>query len=323
MLVSQQLQLLPATLDIPPGRLKLDNLIPWRPKNKVVVVMGATGTGKSRLSIDLATRFPAEVVNSDKMQVHEGLDIVTNKITEEERKRVPHHLLGVVDPNVDFSASDFCDRALIAMEKILSRGQLPVIAGGSNSYIEALIDDVDYWFRSKYDPCFLWVDVATPVLHQYVSERVDRMVKNGMIDEVREFFSVNGDYKQGIRKAIGVPEFDTYFRAEPFLDEESRAMLLKNAIQEIKNNTCKMARRQLEKIHRLRNVKKWKIHRLDATEVFYRKGKEADEAWEELVAGPSTEIVAQFLYSDATKAKLAARSLFRPLKDYIAQCLVA
>ncbi|GLU07518.1 hypothetical protein SLE2022_244740 [Rubroshorea leprosula] len=298
MLVSQQPQLLPATMNIPPGRLNLDNFIPWRPK--VVVVMGATGTGKSRLSIDLASLFPAEIINSDKMQVHEGLDIVTNKVTEEERKRVPHHLLGIVGPNADFTASDFCDRASIAMEKILSRGRLPIIAGGSNSYIEALIDDVDYQFRSKYDPCFLWLDVKSPVLHQYVSERVDRMVKNGMIDEVRKFFSVNGDYKQGIRKAIGVPEFDMYFRLEPFLDEESRAMLLKKAIQEIKNNNCKLAHRQLEKIHRLRNVKKWNIHRLDATEVFNRKGNEADEAWEELVAGPSMEIVAQFLDSDAT-----------------------
>ncbi|GKU86632.1 hypothetical protein SLEP1_g1133 [Rubroshorea leprosula] len=300
MLVSQQPQLLPATMNIPPGRLNLDNFIPWRPKKKVVVVMGATGTGKSRLSIDLASLFPAEIINSDKMQVHEGLDIVTNKITEEERKRVPHHLLGIVGPNADFTASDFCDRASIAMEKILSRGRLPVIAGGSNSYIEALIDDVDYQFRSKYDPCFLCVDVRTPVLHQYVSERVDRMVKKGMIDEARKFFSVNGDYKQGIRKAIGVPEYDMYFRLEPFLDEESRAMLLKKAIQEIKNNNCKLVHRQLEKIHRLRNVKKWNIHRLDATEVFNRKGNEADEAWEELVAGPSMEIVAQFLDRDAT-----------------------
>ncbi|XVF32617.1 hypothetical protein REPUB_Repub17cG0097800 [Reevesia pubescens] len=284
-------------LDIPSGVLKSDFFNPRRQKEKVVILMGATGTGKSRLSIDLATRFPAEIINSDKIQVHAGLDIATNKITEEERCGIPHHLLGVIHPNSDFSATNFIDMASHAMASIVSRSQLPVIAGGSNSYIEALVDDKDFRFRSKYECCFLWVDVEMPVLHQYISDRVDKMVENGMVDEVRSFFYSNANYGRGIRKAIGVPEFDKYFRAEPFLDKQGRAKLLEEAIQEIKRNTCKLACRQLEKIHRLRNKKNWKIHRLDATEVFRRRVKEAGEAWEELVAGPSTEIVAEFLYN--------------------------
>ncbi|KAL0419923.1 UNVERIFIED_CONTAM: Adenylate isopentenyltransferase 3, chloroplastic [Sesamum radiatum] len=112
--------------------------------------MGATGTGKSRLSVDLATRLSAEIINSDKMQVYHGLDIVTNKITDEERCGVPHHLLGVVDPESDFSAANFRTMASISMRSILSRGQLPMIVGGSNSFIEAL---ADMNFRSKYE-CF-------------------------------------------------------------------------------------------------------------------------------------------------------------------------
>ncbi|GLT91820.1 hypothetical protein SLE2022_096910 [Rubroshorea leprosula] len=76
-------------------------------KDKVIFVMGAAGTGKSRLAIDLATRFPAEVVNSDKTQVFKGLDIVTNKVTEEECRGVPHHLLGFVDPDAIFTSADF------------------------------------------------------------------------------------------------------------------------------------------------------------------------------------------------------------------------
>ena len=73
--------------------------------------MGATGTGKSGLAIDLATRFPAEIVNSDKTQVFKGLDIATNKVTEEECKGIPHHLLGVVEPGSNFTATDFRIRA--------------------------------------------------------------------------------------------------------------------------------------------------------------------------------------------------------------------
>ncbi|GMP25515.1 hypothetical protein CsSME_00002343 [Camellia sinensis var. sinensis] len=149
-------------------------------KNKVVFIMGATGTGKSRLSIDLATNFPAEIINSDKIQMYRGLDIVTNKITNLERQRVPHHLLGEFDPDSDFTARDFCYHALEAIEKIIRSGRIPIIVGGSNSFIEALVEDPDFKFKSQYDCCFIWLDVSLPVLHSFVSKRVDQMVDAGL-----------------------------------------------------------------------------------------------------------------------------------------------
>ena len=106
-----------------------------RPKEKVVLVMGATGSGKTRLSIDLATCFPSEIINSDKMQVYSGLDVVTNKATKEEQRGIPHHLLGTQNPNKEFTASDFCDMASHAIESITNREKVPIIVGGSNSYI--------------------------------------------------------------------------------------------------------------------------------------------------------------------------------------------
>ncbi|GAA0163263.1 RNA processing factor [Lithospermum erythrorhizon] len=273
---------------------------PWQ-KEKVVVVLGATGTGKSKLSIDLATRFPAEIVNSDKMQVYKGLDIVTNKITSEETKGIPHHLLGVIDPNSDFSSSNFCSMASLSLQSITRRGQLPIIVGGSNSFIEALVDDEheNQEFQSRYECCFLWVDVSIPVLHSFVSDRVDKMVERGLVDEVRKMFNrgKGKDYSRGIWRAIGVPELDYYFKVEPFLSSEGRSKLLEEAIDEIKNNTCKLACRQLEKIKRLKNEKKWKVHRLDATQVFRKHGKHADEEWENSVMDPSIRIVERFLYN--------------------------
>lgn len=269
-------------------------------KEKVVLVMGATGTGKSRLSIDLATCFPSEIINSDKMQVYEGLEIVTNKISKEEQRGVPHHLLGTHNPNKEFTATDFCDMSSSAIDSITSREQLPIIVGGSNSYLEALIDDDDYKFRSRYDFCCLWVDVSMPVLRSYVADRVDKMFQNGMVNELRPFFNPKGDYSRGIRKAIGVPEFDEYFRREAFVDEETKQRLLEEAISEMKVNTCKLAMKQLGRIHRLRNFERWKIHRLDATPVFRKHGQEANEAWKKLVAEPSAMIVANFLYNSTT-----------------------
>ncbi|RZB85357.1 adenylate isopentenyltransferase 3, chloroplastic-like [Glycine soja] len=271
-------------------------------KEKIVVVMGATGAGKSRLSIDLATCFPSEIINSDKIQVYEGLDIVTNKISKEDQRGVPHHLLGIINPNMDFSANDFCDTSSEIIASITRSERLPIIVGGSNSYLEALIDDDDYKCRSRFDFLCLWVDVAMPDLQSYVAERVDDMLYNGMVDELRPFYSPNGDYSRGVRRAIGVPEFDEYFRREEeVVDEETRTRLLEEAVKEMKLNTCKLAMKQLGKIRRLRNVKRWEIHRLDATPVFRRRGEEANEAWKKLVAEPSAMIVARFLYNSNSK----------------------
>ncbi|KAL2485858.1 Adenylate isopentenyltransferase 3 [Abeliophyllum distichum] len=287
------------------------------PKDKVVVVMGATGTGKSRLSIDIATRFPAEIVNSDKMQVYEGLDITTNKVTQEECCGVPHHLLGVVDPNIDFTATNFCTMASLAIKSVVDNRRLPIIVGGSNSFVEALIDDKDDKFHSKYECCFLWVDVSMPVLDSFLSDRVDRMVKRGMVNEVRNVFRSNADYSRGLRKAIGVPEFDRYFRAESISDDETRARILEESINMIKFNTSKLACRQVEKIYRLRDVKGWKVHRIDATDVFRRRGREADEAWKNLVAGPSTMIVSRFLYNFGSMEYRNLRAMRAPLMETV------
>ncbi|XP_054803461.1 adenylate isopentenyltransferase 3, chloroplastic-like [Prosopis cineraria] len=284
-------------INSPSSGRKLNPIKLPRQKEKVVVVMGATGTGKSRLSIDLATVFHAQIINSDKMQVYEGLDIVTNKITKEDRRGVPHHLLGTESPYSEFTASHFRDAALLAIESITSCGQLPIIVGGSNSYIEALIDDYDYKFRSRYDFCCLSVDVSMPVLDQYVAKRVDQMLENGMVDELRPLFNPKGDYSRGIRKAIGVPEFDQYFRKESFImDEGIKQRLVEEAVNEMKKNTYKLARKQLGKIHRLHNVKRWKIQRLNATTVFCKHGEEAEEAWKKKVAEPSARMVARFLF---------------------------
>ncbi|CAO2840163.1 unnamed protein product [Amaranthus hypochondriacus] len=108
-------------------------------KPKIVVIMGPTGSGKSKLAIDLATHFPIEIINADSMQVYHGLDVLTNKVTIVEQKGVPHHLLGTISPNVEFSSKNFRDAAIPLIEGILSRNHLPVIVGGTNFYLQALV----------------------------------------------------------------------------------------------------------------------------------------------------------------------------------------
>ncbi|XP_077241228.1 tRNAisopentenyltransferase 2 isoform X2 [Tasmannia lanceolata] len=108
-------------------------------KAKVVVVMGATGSGKSRLAIDLASFFPVEILNADSMQVYEGLDVLTNKVPIKDQKGVPHHLLGSISTDVDFTSKDFRDLAIPIINDILSRNHLPIVVGGTNYYIQALV----------------------------------------------------------------------------------------------------------------------------------------------------------------------------------------
>ncbi|XP_010521680.1 PREDICTED: tRNA dimethylallyltransferase 2 [Tarenaya hassleriana] len=108
-------------------------------KTKVVVVMGPTGSGKSKLAVDLASHFPIEIINADAMQVYSGLDVLTNKVPLDEQKGVPHHLLGTVSPDTEFTAKDFRDSTIPLIEEIQSRNNLPVLVGGTNYYIQAVV----------------------------------------------------------------------------------------------------------------------------------------------------------------------------------------
>lgn len=106
----------------------------------MVVLMGATGTGKTRLAIDVATRARGEVVNADSMQVYRTLNIMAAKASVAERASVPHHcmdLLPVTD--VTFNAARFVSAATAAIDDIHTRGHLPVVVGGTHQYLEALL----------------------------------------------------------------------------------------------------------------------------------------------------------------------------------------
>lgn len=105
--------------------------------------------------------------------------------------------------------------------------------------------------------CFLWADVDMPVLNSFVSDCVDKMVEDGLLDEVRaNLFRPGADYTVGVRPSIGVPELAKYFRDEMAAGKEA---VLASAINEMKANTCKLACCQLEKIHRLAKKPGWDV----------------------------------------------------------------
>ncbi|XP_012230543.1 tRNA dimethylallyltransferase isoform X1 [Linepithema humile] len=108
----------------------------------ILVILGATGSGKSRLAIELARRFTGEIISADSMQVYKSLDIITAKVTPAERQMAPHHMLDVVDPLNNFSVIDFRDMSLPIIDKLLARRKLPIVVGGTNYYIESLLWEI-------------------------------------------------------------------------------------------------------------------------------------------------------------------------------------
>jgi len=105
-----------------------------------VALMGPTASGKTRLAIQLAQALDGEVISVDSALVYRGMDIGTAKPSLEEREGVPHHLIDIIDPAESFSTGQFRERALALMAEITSRGKLPILAGGTMLYFNALFN---------------------------------------------------------------------------------------------------------------------------------------------------------------------------------------
>jgi len=110
------------------------------PEPALVVVLGPTAVGKSRVAVDLALRLGGEVISGDSIQVYRGFDIGTDKPGPEARRGVPHHLIDIVGSEVQYTAADFVRDALAAARAIAARGRLPIVAGGTGLYLKALLE---------------------------------------------------------------------------------------------------------------------------------------------------------------------------------------
>lgn len=108
-------------------------------KQKVIVIVGPTASGKSAYAVQLAKKIGGEVISADSRQVYKGLDIGTGKITKKEMRGVPHHLLDVESPKKVFTAQQFVEQGRAAIEDIMARGKTPIICGGTGFYIDALL----------------------------------------------------------------------------------------------------------------------------------------------------------------------------------------
>ncbi|MBR4331515.1 MAG: tRNA (adenosine(37)-N6)-dimethylallyltransferase MiaA [Clostridia bacterium] len=142
-------------------------------KGKLIVIMGTNASGKSGLGVELAARYGGEVVSADSRQVFRGLDLGSGKITPEETKGVPHHLIDVCEPGDFFSMADFQRLAYAAIDDILFRGKVPFLVGGTGLYVDAVAEGYEL---SDIEP-----DLAlrahletfeTPALYEMLKEKL-------------------------------------------------------------------------------------------------------------------------------------------------------
>ncbi len=113
-------------------------------KQPLIILTGPTASGKTALSVELAKRIGGEIISADSMQVYRHMDIGSAKVTVEEMDGVPHHLIDVLDPQDSFNVALFQGMAKEAMNKIYANGHIPIIAGGTGFYIQALLYDINF-----------------------------------------------------------------------------------------------------------------------------------------------------------------------------------
>lgn len=140
-------------------------------KKKVLVICGATASGKTSLAVNCAKAFGGEVISADSLLVYRGLNIGTAKPSEKEREGIPHHMIDVVEPTDSFSVSDYEAMALPILENLLEKGKMPIICGGTGFYINALLYKsqfgnvgADEAIRKKYE------DMAEEFGKEYVHD---------------------------------------------------------------------------------------------------------------------------------------------------------
>lgn len=303
-------------------------------KIPVIVVSGPTASGKSALALKIAEKYGGEIVSADSMQIYKELSVGTAKPDKSEIKRVPHHLVDILEPEEKFSAADFKKRAEEAIEDISSRGRLPIIAGGTGLYIDSLLystgfshpkenpklrrelaemnekegadavyailksldneaaekihkNNVKRVIRAveiiksthksleesvekplgvspKYEVLYVFINPDRQELYRRIDRRVDEMVEQGLLDEAKMLFERNVLPDATSVQAIGYKEFFGVFRGEKSLSD---------AVDELKRDTRRYAKRQVTWFSRHKDavrLKKNELSLLEETEEFKR-----------------------------------------------------
>lgn len=275
----------------------------------IIVITGPTGVGKTKLSIELAKIYNAEIINGDAVQVYKGLDIGSAKVTEAEKENIPHHLFDIKEVNEEYSIYDYQKDCRKLIEDIQNRGKNVIIVGGTGLYIKSALYDytladnnqindqyedkkteelyqellkldkdikidkhnrrrvvraLNYYLETGksinenkngnkllYDAIFIGLTMTDrEKLYQRINERVDKMIANGLITEVKNFYDKDIRTKP-LLSAIGYKELYQYFDGNITYEE---------TIELIKRNSRRYAKRQYTFFNHQFNIKWFNVN---------------------------------------------------------------
>lgn len=222
-------------------------------KQKLLVISGCTAVGKSDFALELSKFLNMEIISADSIQVYKGVEIATSKPTRAEQKICKHHLINIISPFETFNAYDFVNLAKQAITDIAKQNKLPVIVGGTGLYIDSLLYGFDFETDKKstsYDYKYILLNNDREEIYRRINLRVDKMISNGLINEVKALRNIGVTQDCQCMQAIGYKEIWAYLEGEIGLDE---------AISLIKKNTRNYAKRQLTWFRHERNLEEWQV----------------------------------------------------------------
>ncbi len=284
--------------------------------NKIIVIVGPTAVGKTYVSVELAKKLNTEIISADSMQIYKGMDVGTAKITEQEKHGIIHHMIDIINPDENFSVSEFKYDSEKIIDELLLDNKIPVIVGGSGLYVNSLIYDLDfgnaksdtklreyytYYYNehgedalydkllkidpeaaekihknnvkrviralevydltgikfselntdirkesNKYDCILIGLSMERKALYERINQRVDEMLSNGLIDEVKSLIDKGYDKNLVSMRGIGYKEIIDYLEGNTDLEE---------TINILKRNTRRFAKRQFTWFLKDKNVK--------------------------------------------------------------------
>ena len=279
----------------------------------IIVITGPTGVGKTKLSIALAKKYNAEIINGDSVQVYKGLDIGSAKVTEEEKEDIPHHLFDIKEVTEEYSVYDYQKDCRHLINELEKKHKNIIIVGGTGLYIKSALydytlDAINYneqyedktteelyqelisldkdikidsnnrrrvvralnYYKATgksindnntgnnllYNAIFIGLTMdSREELYARINDRVDKMLENGLLEEVKSFHKKN-IYTKPLKQAIGYKELYDYFDNKISYEE---------AVELIKRNSRRYAKRQYSFFNHQFNIKWFNVNINDFT----------------------------------------------------------
>ena len=165
----------------------------------LIVLVGPTAVGKTEFSIELAKKVNGEIISGDSMQVYKQMDIGTAKITQDEMSGIPHHMIDILEPDENFSAYEFKNRAQRLIKEITARGHVPIIAGGTGLYIQSLIYNYDFEDETISEQKSLEIEAKLSELDQLSNEGLHQYLAS--FDEASAQ-DIHPNNRKRVRRAI-------------------------------------------------------------------------------------------------------------------------